>query len=127
MNHISKKTFVWRMLFCIAVSTITYLATTEQSYPVISDFNDKFSHVFAFLVLAFLADFSYPEYSYNYYKITALFGYGVLIEIIQYYIPNRQFSFYDMLADLIGLMLYMILLPYIKKIPIVKERWESDS
>jgi len=120
MNHISKKTFVWRMLFCIAVSTITYLATTEQSYPVISDFNDKFSHVFAFLVLAFLADFSYPEYSYNYYKITALFGYGVSIEIIQYYIPNRQFSFYDMLADLIGLMLYMILLPYIKKIPILK-------
>ena len=127
MNHKSKQIFLYRILFCIAISIITYLATTEQSYPVISNFNDKFSHVFAFLVLAFLADFSFPEYSYNYYKITALFGYGVLIEIIQYFIPNRQFSFYDMLADLIGLMLYMLLLPVIKKIPIIKERWESDS
>jgi VanZ family protein len=124
MNQPSGQTFLYRVLLCSAIILITHLAVTSMAYPVISDTNDKFNHIFAFIVLAFFADFSFPESPYRLVKILSLFVYGIIIEIIQYYIPNRNFSFFDILADLIGLSIYAVSIPYIKRMPLLKKRWE---
>ena len=48
---------------------ISYIATTSRIFPVVETFNDKFNHLIAFLVLASLADFSFPNSSFKYTKI----------------------------------------------------------
>ncbi len=125
MNQSRYLTTFYRIVFIIAILIITFLATTQRIYPVAATFNDKLNHLFAFLVLALLADFSFPRSSFGYAKILPLLGYGITIEIVQYYLPNRIFSLYDIAADSFGLVAYSICLPFFKKCPVLKGRWES--
>ncbi len=124
MNQQRYQTNLYRILFAIATLLITYFATTSRIYPVVETFSDKFNHLVAFIVLALLADFSFPESSFSYTKISMLFGYGILIEVVQYFLPNRIFSLYDVAADLAGLVVYAVCLPYIKKTPVLRSRWD---
>lgn len=87
--------------------------------------NDKVGHIVAFLLLAFLADFSFPNEGFGWSKILPLLGYGLLIEIIQYFLPYRLFSLLDLAADATGLVVYAWLLPALRYIPALKSRWES--
>lgn len=90
--------------------------------PAVLSVNDKLAHLLTFFVLAFLADYSYPVSTYNWEKITALLCYGIGIECVQYFIPFRDFSLLDILADLIGLLAYPLIIPLLKKIPLLKRR-----
>jgi VanZ family protein len=108
-----------RVLLAMALLVISYLAFTPLQTPVVVEFNDKLSHIFAFVVLAFLVDFSWPQTSWNPFKYVPLFGYGLFIEIVQALIPNRIFSTWDMLADLLGLLIYPLLLPLLLRIPLI--------
>ena len=69
--------------------------------------NDKLQHFGAFLILSFflMLLFSHKAIDFKYPYLLAIvlaIAYGILIEIIQYGIPYRSFSFLDMLADTIG-------------------------
>lgn len=108
------------MLLAIALLVISYLAFTPLETPVVTEFNDKVSHIFAFLVLAFLVDFSWPQTSWNPLKYIPLLGYGLFIEVVQAMMPHRIFSTWDMLADLLGLLIYPLLLPLLLRAPLVK-------
>ena len=124
MNQNQYHTIFYRIAFVVAISVITFLATTQRIYPVAATFNDKLNHLIAFLVLALLADFSFPRSSFGYAKILPLIVYGITIETVQYFIPNRMFLFYDIAADSFGLVAYALCLPIIKKCPVLKGRWE---
>ncbi len=94
-------------LWC-AVIAILYLATTSVDHKVQSTFNDKFNHLFAFIVLSFLAHIAYSKMQ----KIkwaAALFFYGLLIECIQYFLPHREFSLLDLATDALGIIVYLII------------------
>jgi len=106
---------VFRILLAAAVSGVLILATTPLDYPVISGINDKLNHIFAFFILALLSDFSFPAQKFNLCILLLLLGYGVIIEIIQYFLPFRTFSLFDVAADAIGLGLYKIFFPLLKK------------
>jgi VanZ family protein len=109
-----------RVLLVMALLVISYFAFTPLETPVVTQLNDKLSHVLAFVVLAFLVDFSWPQTSWNPLKYIPLFGYGLFIEIVQAAIPNRIFSTWDMAADLLGLLIYTLLLPLLLRIPFFK-------
>ncbi len=109
-----------RVLLVVALLLISYLAFTPISTPVIDEFNDKFSHIAAFIVLAFLVDFSWPQTSWNLPKIAPLIGYGLLIEVVQALMPYRIFSTWDLLADVLGLLIYPLLLPLLLRIPLIR-------
>ncbi|MBC2716985.1 MAG: VanZ family protein [Desulfobacteraceae bacterium] len=106
---------IFRISLAVAVSGILILATTPLSYPVVSGINDKLSHIFAFFVLSLLADFSFPDKKFNLYIILPLMAYGLMIEGIQYFLPYRMFSLFDVAADAMGLVLYRISFPLLKK------------
>jgi VanZ family protein len=106
-----------RILLVIALIVISYLAFTPQDTPVIADINDKVSHILAFFALAFLVDFSWPRYKWGPAKYFPLFGYGLLIEVVQASTPHRIFSGLDLLADALGILAYPLLLPLLLKIP----------
>lgn len=65
---------------------------------------DKWVHFGLFTVLLFLWRFEFPSaknYDLLIVLIAALYGFG--IEVIQhYFIPNRSFDLYDILADVTG-------------------------
>jgi VanZ family protein len=116
---------LFRLALAVALIAITWLATTPRAVPVVEDINDKVTHVLAFLVLGLLADFSFPARGFGPRKILALFGFGLLIEAVQYFLPYRDSSLYDLAANAIGLALYACLAPAIAKLPWLRRRRDA--
>ena len=114
---------IFRILFIASLLLITYLATTEMEHPVMTSINDKAGHILAFICLAFLVDFSFPDSRFDFLKILPLLAYGLLIEVIQYFLPHRMFSVLDILADSGGVMIYALFIPVMKRVPLLKLRW----
>ena len=114
---------ILRITLVVALITILHLATTQLDYPIAEDMNDKVSHILAFYVLAFLVDFAFPKNRFGISKVLFLISYGLIIEFIQYFIPYRMCSLYDVAADCVGLILYTISLPALKKVPLLAGRW----
>jgi len=112
------------MSLSLSLVIITILAVIPLDYPEVAGINDKFSHIAAFYILSLLADYSFPETKLNPAKILSLLVYGVSIEWIQYYIPYREFSIFDILADAGGIMAYAILFPALKYLPLFRSRWD---
>jgi VanZ family protein len=98
--------YLSRTALLLALLAGAYLATTEGGPTAASGINDKITHLAGFYMLAWLADFSSPRSRCGVYKMLPLVGYGLLIEIIQFYLPYRSFSLLDMLVDGAGLLLY---------------------
>ena len=116
---------VFRVMLVISLLLIIYLATAELEHPIMTSVNDKIGHIFAFVILAFLLDFSFPASNFNLSKILPLLAYGVLIEITQYFLPHRMFSLLDMLADGSGLVIYVLLIPILRHAPFLRLRWSE--
>lgn len=118
---------MFRLALVAALAVVTYLATTRLNYPIVQELNDKVSHVFAFYVLALLLDFSFPKSRFGASQVLALMGYGLLIEIVQYFLPYRTFSLYDWAADGAGLAIYWFCLPALRHVPVLRRRWHLDT
>jgi len=115
----------FRFLFFITLMVVTFLATTALEFTVIPSAYDKINHFVAFLVLALLLDFSFPNSRFNMVKIVSLIAYGFSLEIIQYFLPHRMFSLFDIGADSLGLLAYALLVPSIKRLPGLNDRWAN--
>lgn len=98
-------------LFYAAVAMTSFMAFVALDVDAVQTQWDKFNHFFSFFVLLLLFDHAYPRVEIYYTKIIALFIYGLLIEAIQYFIPGRQFSLLDILANAIGLLAYLTVRP----------------
>jgi len=85
---------------------------------------DKLVHVLMFVVLAWLADYAFPASRFYLDKALPLFGYGVLMELVQWPLPYRSFSFLDMVADGSGLVLYPLFSSHLQNLPILRLRWQ---
>ncbi len=102
---------------------ILHLATTELEASAVMGLNDKATHLAAFFVLALLTDFSFPSSRFTFWKIAGLFLYGGLIEAIQHHLPYRTFSLMDLTADGIGIAAYGVCVPLLRRLPVLKNRW----
>ena len=112
-----------RLVLLAAVGVITHLATTQQQYPVVRELSDKVSHFLAFYVLALLVDYSFPRTNLGIAKLGWLIAYGMLIEVVQSFIPNRTASLIDLAADGMGIALYSLSIPVLKRVPLMDRRW----
>ena len=113
----------FRVLLTVTLIALTHLAITPQQYPVLKDISDKANHIFAFYVLALLVDFSFPEDKLGFSKVFALLSYGLLIEVIQHFLPHRTSSLLDVLADGVGIASYGFSLPVLRYVPLFRRRW----
>ena len=112
-----------RIALSIAIVVIMYMATTQDTYPVVEDLNDKVSHIIAFGTLAFLGDFSFPTEKFGLKKFLWLLSYGLLIEFIQYFLPYRTASLFDVMADCAGLTVYWVFYRHLQYVPLLRLRW----
>jgi len=98
---------IGKCLFPICIITVTYLAFTPLAIPVAENLWDKGNHIFAFFILASIADFSYD---YRLFRVSIiLFIYGFFIEAVQYFIPFREFSLLDLIANSFGIGMFVVL------------------
>ena len=118
-------TVVYRLVLLLALLVITYLAVVPAPLPESINVSDKLLHAMAFCVLLWLADSSWPDSGVNLAKVTLIFGYGAMIEIIQSYLPYRDCSLLDLLADGVGMAVYPFTIPLLRCLPILGRRWPS--
>ena len=79
----------------------------SESVSKASDF-DKVLHFFGFLILVILLLLTFEHYKLgNRYVSVFLIalGVGLLIEAVQLFIPGREFSFSDVLVDVLGIII----------------------
>ena len=109
-----------RVSLAIAVGAVLFLATTRQPLPDLAALSDKANHALAFAVLALLADFSFPRARFGLAKAAALLAFGVAIEAVQHFLPWREASAMDVVADLAGIALYAVAAPFVTRLPLLR-------
>ncbi len=108
-----------------AVLLICFFAFAPVEDTLVASVNDKLQHFSAFFVLALLLDFAFPRAPYRWRKCLLLVVYGLLIEVVQYFLPWRSFSLLDWAVDIAALLTYGISTPLLKKIPLLRLRWQN--
>jgi VanZ family protein len=109
----------FRGLFVLTLLVVSYLAFAPfpaAGPPLVSD---KIQHACAFYVLAGLLDFSWPRHPFGLRKFLVLLAYGLGIECVQYFLPYRESSVFDLLADAVGESLYIASIPLLRRMPVL--------
>lgn len=94
-----------RTTFVLMLVANTYFSLAPELPAFIPPY-DKLNHGAAYAVLALTADFAFPLARYLLPKALPLFAYGLLMEILQRYVPGRLFEGMDLVANASGLLLY---------------------
>lgn len=106
-----------KLLFACAIAAITVLAfiPTYAPLPDVLSLSDILNHFAAFSTLYLLHAAAYPHITVK-VRSAFLLGYGCLIEAVQYFLPPRQASAWDIAVDaagiLAGLFLYDLYLRF---------------
>jgi len=82
--------------------------------------NDKLAHFFGYFILMMLLDFAYLSGRHQIFKICLVVSYSVAIEVVQNFIPGREMSLYDGLANMLGVLSFVCLLPCIQKLQLYR-------
>jgi VanZ family protein len=94
------------MALAIATIAITALALMPAPEVPVTTAWDKLDHGFAFFTLALLAEHAFPHQPFWRRIALCVMAYGVGIEIVQWFTPDRDASAMDVLADSIGMAGY---------------------
>lgn len=93
----------WRVLLVAALVCISWLAFTPNPPPAADLGWDKANHFAAFGTLAFLGMQCLQAGGRRaWWVLAGLLAYGVLIELVQSRIPGRDADARDVVADMIG-------------------------
>lgn len=125
--HETPYTNSFRIAFVCTTLLVGYLAFGHLEETPVASVNDKLGHSAAFLCLAFLLDFATPRETWGWRKLLPLFAYGLGIELVQYFLPYREFSLWDLAADTLSLVVYPLTLPLLKRTPGLALRWNSAT
>jgi len=98
----------FRLLFVVSLVVISVLAFIPVTHTPDVNVSDKIQHLAAFFVLLFIADFAFPRLRCGPALLAALIAYGVFIEVVQIALPTREFSWLDIVADGLGILLYKL-------------------
>ena len=98
-----------KICFYFALLSIFVLAVMPKAeeLPDVTKISDKLNHLVAFVVLALLIDWAYPQKRLS-WKVALLSGYGLFIECVQYFLPYREFSLLDLAVDVAGVGAYFL-------------------
>ncbi len=115
--------YLWpAILWSLIILFITL--TPGEKLPEVGIFQvDKVVHFFVFGLLMFLAAyglerfFSLRKQQLNVVRIAVMYstGLGIMVEILQLFVPNRSFSLADIVANTIGTGIGYFIFRYVKK------------
>ena len=106
----------WRWLLAVLVVVVSWFAFSPSTGSDAFEHVDKFKHVLAFGCLATVAGLAWPVSRPTHFKIAlALVLYGAFIEVVQSFIPSRDASWPDLLADAVGIAAGLLLLHVVRQ------------
>ena len=109
LRHIYQATFFMTLL------VIEFLATATVGVESVALGWDKLNHLFAFMVLYILFSLAFRDLSIV-LKVLLLFAFGLQIEIVQSFLPPREFSSFDVAVDMVGIVLGVLVFPHVSNI-----------
>ena len=99
-----------QVLLVLAIGAILWLALSANPPRAAGLFDfDKLNHLLAFFVLALLTDYAFPNATVSALKLLPLLGFGILIEVLQYWVGYRYFEWLDVAADAAGIVLFWVI------------------
>ena len=110
-----RKIFFWMLLIIYSVLIFILSSRPEVGVEQLFYGQDKVIHfltygIYAFLCLAALSNKLLLLKLFHYFLALAFsVSYGIFNEIYQYFIPDREFSFGDILANSLGIITFLIL------------------
>ena len=114
---------MFRILFWIALIGSYIAAVVPQELaPQLGSLSDKSTHFIAFTVLTLLLRFAYSVTLAQTFLL--LLFYAVFIELSQFFTPNRSAEWLDIVADVIGIGIGLLLYPLILR---VMKRYRANA
>ncbi len=104
--------YIYLTTFLLTLLAIEFLATATVGIESVTLGWDKLNHLFAFIVLYILMSLAFRNLNMV-YKVLLLFVFGLQIEIVQSFLPPREFSYLDLVGDILGIMFGLLVYPYI--------------
>ena len=105
--------YSFRLILAISIVVISILSIQHLEVEPSVNLNDKLLHFSCFLYLTIISWLSRIIYKELWLYVIVL-GYGILIEIVQIYIPYRSFEFLDIFADFLGVLAGSFLINFFK-------------
>lgn len=107
--------FIFKTLFWSAlIGSYLFAIVPQDMAPKIGSLSDKGTHFIAFAVLTLLFRFAYSALWFKTFLL--LSAYGVFIEFSQSFTPNRSVELLDVVADVVGVGIGLLLYYFIKKL-----------
>lgn len=119
--------WMFRGVLMINLVAISWLAMTGSQVAIAEMASDKTNHLFAFFVLAYCLDMSFPRQRFLSRKTPLLLAYGILIELLQGQLDFRSASGLDVLADSAGFMLYWVLRGWFRRLFLPRAYNQSNN
>ena len=73
------------------------------------------NHVYVFLTLSFVGFFTYQKIEQLKFLSIYLISLSIILEILHYFIPERDFEFRDLFGNLVGVIMVIIIFYFFKK------------
>lgn len=106
LRHVPAFSGAIRALVIFLLVFGAWVATRKLEFPSGISMNDKLIHLIVFFGFALLMDLATSRHPFWLWKGLPLIFYGALIEVMQYFSPDRTFSLLDLAADFSGIVLY---------------------
>lgn len=100
-------TAAWRVVLWLLLMVVSWLAFTPDPPAGATLGWDKLNHASAFAALALCVVRAHAAPAWR--IAASLLGYGVLIEIVQTFVPGRSGEAADLLADAVGMAAGLLL------------------
>lgn len=112
-NILTKKYF--KILFFTTAFLVFILAMVSNDHITLnSNYADKIKHISAFFTLSLLLNRSSSSIKSRLRNMVALLFFGILIEVVQFFIPSRDADFNDIIADFVGILLFQLSYSFLK-------------
>lgn len=108
--------FLKKIQFWIFIILSGYFSLAPHPSGILERTSDKIIHAAGYFMLFISCDIAYRTIKRLPTRIILLFSFSLLMEILQHFIPNRHFSFLDLLANLAGLCAAYLILSITAKI-----------
>lgn len=106
----------FQLIFITLILLSLFLSLSSSGHTVPVVWNDKLIHCISYFLLMMMLDFSWNSSKQLLIKSVIIIIYSSLIEYAQGYIPGRDTSLADIVANGLGVMLFVAFVPILKRI-----------
>lgn len=95
--------------FVLLTGYASYLSLVPSPGDVFESVWDKLLHVICWFVLTGSLRIAWPTPRFPWWAPLGLFGYSLLVEVLQHFAPDREFSPYDLVGNAVGVVIAYLL------------------